>query len=157
MPLKASLSESPVKIMAATVSFADLLAQYDRSLRAGDIVKGTIIEVRPKEVLVDIGGKSEGVVSGGEFENFDTVKVGDLVIAVGQKFGGDRGPVLYSQQGDVITVGPLAGLATGGYGSWVGGPVMNAAGEAVGVIVEITKDSTKLVVPARVREAAGLN
>ena len=29
---------------------------------AGEIVKGNIIEVRPKEVLVDIGYKSEGVI-----------------------------------------------------------------------------------------------
>ena len=34
---------------------------------AGEIVKGKIIEVRPKEVLVDIGYKSEGVISTNEF------------------------------------------------------------------------------------------
>ncbi len=64
---------------ASTPSFADLLKQYNRQFVAGQIVKGTIIEVRPKEVLVDVGGKSEGVVSSSEFENFDTVKVGDIV------------------------------------------------------------------------------
>ena len=46
---------------------------------AGEIVKGTIIEVRPKEVLIDIGYKSEGVVAGNEFEDIKTVKVGDQV------------------------------------------------------------------------------
>jgi small subunit ribosomal protein S1 len=60
-------------------SFADLLKQYSRQFEAGQIVKGTIIEVRPKEVLVDVGGKSEGVVSASEFENFDTVKLGDVI------------------------------------------------------------------------------
>ena len=35
----------------------------------GNIVKGNIIEVRPKEVLVDIGYKSEGVISGNEFDD----------------------------------------------------------------------------------------
>jgi small subunit ribosomal protein S1 len=64
---------------ATTQSFAEMLRQYDRPLQTGQIVKGTIIEVRPKEVLVDIGGKSEGVVSGGEFEDFATVKVGDQI------------------------------------------------------------------------------
>ncbi len=29
----------------------------------GSIVKGTIIEIGPKDVLVDIGYKSEGVIS----------------------------------------------------------------------------------------------
>ncbi len=64
---------------ANTPSFADLLKQYNRQFEAGQIVKGTIIEVRPKEVLVDVGGKSEGVVPAGHFENFDTVKVGDVI------------------------------------------------------------------------------
>ncbi len=64
---------------ATTQSFAELLKQYDRSLQTGQIVKGTIIELRPKEALVDIGGKSEGVVSASEFVDFTTVKVGDLI------------------------------------------------------------------------------
>ncbi|HTI71562.1 MAG TPA: 30S ribosomal protein S1 [Candidatus Limnocylindria bacterium] len=63
----------------SSATFAELLKQYDRQFEAGQIVQGTIIEVRPKEVLVDVGGKSEGVVPGGEFEDFASVKVGDLV------------------------------------------------------------------------------
>ena len=35
----------------------------------GQIVKGYVIEVRPKEVLVDIGYKSEGVISITEFDD----------------------------------------------------------------------------------------
>ena len=46
---------------------------------AGEIVKGTVIEIRNKEVLVDIGYKSEGVVSGNEFIDLKAVKVGDEV------------------------------------------------------------------------------
>ena len=84
--------------MAATASFADLLAQYDRSLRAGDIVKGNIIEVRPKEVLVDIGGKSEGVVSGSEFENFSEVKVGDIIDVLIEKAEDREGNILLSKE-----------------------------------------------------------
>ena len=34
---------------------------------SGSIVKGQVIEVRPKEVLVDIGYKSEGVISANNF------------------------------------------------------------------------------------------
>lgn len=62
-----------------TQTFADLLKQYDRQFVAGQIVPGTIIEVRPKEVLVDIGGKSEGVVSSSEFDDYQAVKVGDTI------------------------------------------------------------------------------
>src|SRR6476620_9261036 len=46
---------------------------------AGQIVKGTVIEVRPKEVLVDIGYKSEGAVPGNEFDDISVVKVGDEI------------------------------------------------------------------------------
>jgi small subunit ribosomal protein S1 len=63
----------------SSATFAELLKQYDRQFEAGQIVQGTIIEIRPKEVLVDVGGKSEGVVPGAEFEDFAAVKVGDLV------------------------------------------------------------------------------
>lgn len=60
-----------------TQQFAEMLKGFNTSLQTGQIVKGTIIQVRPKEVLVDIGGKSEGVVSASEFVDFSTVKLGD--------------------------------------------------------------------------------
>ena len=60
-----------------TQQFAEMLKGFNTSLQTGQIVKGTIIQVRPKEVLVDIGGKSEGVVSASEFVDFATVKLGD--------------------------------------------------------------------------------
>jgi small subunit ribosomal protein S1 len=65
---------------------------------AGEIVKGTVIEVRPKEVLVDIGYKSEGVVSGGEFEDIKTVKVGDLVEVLIEKLEDREGMVILSKE-----------------------------------------------------------
>jgi len=60
-----------------TQQFAEMLKGFNTSLQTGQIVKGTVIQVRPKEVLVDIGGKSEGVVSASEFADFATVKLGD--------------------------------------------------------------------------------
>ena len=65
---------------------AALLAEIDRSLlepSMGEIRNGIVVEKRPHEVLVDIGFKSEGVVSGREFERLGEVlldlKVGDEV------------------------------------------------------------------------------
>jgi small subunit ribosomal protein S1 len=60
-----------------TQQFAEMLKGFNTSLQTGQIVKGTVIQVRSKEVLVDIGGKSEGVVSASEFSEFSTVKLGD--------------------------------------------------------------------------------
>ena len=84
--------------MSATAEFAELLKQYDRHFQAGQIVKGTIIEIRPKEVLVDIGGKSEGVVSSTEFENFDTVKLGDEVNVLIERAEDKEGNVHLSKE-----------------------------------------------------------
>src|SRR5881409_3434041 len=65
---------------------------------AGSIVKGTIIEVRPKEVLVDIGYKSEGVISGSEFEDIKAVKVGDEIDVLIEKLEDKEGMVVLSKE-----------------------------------------------------------
>src|SRR6476660_10300583 len=65
---------------------------------AGNIVKGTIIEVRPKEVLVDIGYKSEGVISGAEFEDIKTVKIGDEIDVLIEKLEDKEGMVVLSKE-----------------------------------------------------------
>jgi small subunit ribosomal protein S1 len=65
---------------------------------AGNIVKGIIIEVRPKEVLVDIGYKSEGVISGVEFEDIKAVKVGDEIDVLIEKLEDKEGMVVLSKE-----------------------------------------------------------
>jgi small subunit ribosomal protein S1 len=65
---------------------------------AGNIVKGKIIEVRPKEALVDIGYKSEGVISGTEFEDIKAVKVGDEIDVLIEKLEDKEGMVVLSKE-----------------------------------------------------------
>jgi small subunit ribosomal protein S1 len=65
---------------------------------AGSIVKGTIIEVGSKDVLVDIGYKSEGVISGGEFEDIKAVKVGDQIDVLIEKLEDKEGMVVLSKE-----------------------------------------------------------
>jgi small subunit ribosomal protein S1 len=58
----------------------ELLAesQFD-NLKQGSIVKGIITEVRQNEVIVDIGGKSEGTIPGNEFLDLGELQVGSEV------------------------------------------------------------------------------
>ncbi len=65
---------------------------------AGSIVKGTVIEVRPKEVLVDIGYKSEGVITANEFEDIKAVKVGDNIDVLIEKLEDKDGMVVLSKE-----------------------------------------------------------
>jgi small subunit ribosomal protein S1 len=76
----------------------EAMRQADMRFAAGEIVKGYVIEVRPKEVLVDIGYKSEGVVSGGEFDDIKTVKVGDEVDVLIEKLEDKDGMVILSKE-----------------------------------------------------------
>ena len=59
----------------------EAMAQSQTSFAAGQIVKGTVIEIRQKEVMIDIGYKSEGSVPVNEFEDHDEeeLKLGDIV------------------------------------------------------------------------------
>ena len=69
---------------------------------AGEIVKGTVIEVRPKEVLVDIGYKSEGVIPANEFADIKAVKVGDQVDVLIEKLEDKEGRVVLSKEKDEL-------------------------------------------------------
>ena len=51
------------------MTMAELLDHPDnevKSLKHGDVVEGTVVRIDPDEILVDFGGKSEGVVSNRE-------------------------------------------------------------------------------------------
>ena len=74
------------------------MKQSTMRFAAGEIVKGTVIEVRPKEVLIDIGYKSEGVVNGNEFDDIKTVKVGDIVDVLIEKLEDKEGMVILSKE-----------------------------------------------------------
>ncbi len=64
----------------------------------GEIVKGRVIEVRAKEAMVDIGYKSEGVISGNEFDDIKAVKVGDEVDVLIEKLEDKDGMVILSKE-----------------------------------------------------------
>lgn len=76
---------------------ADLIDSKFREFREGTIVKGTIIEIRPQVVLVDIGYKSEGAIPSNEFED-EEIEVGDEVEVLLEKLENDEGMVVLSKE-----------------------------------------------------------
>ena len=66
----------------------ELLAEQDadiRSFKHGDVVEGTVVRIDRDEILVDIGAKSEGVVSNRELfgrhaESQPALAIGDVVL-----------------------------------------------------------------------------
>ncbi len=76
----------------------DAMKQSPVRFVAGEIVPGNVIEVRPKEVLVDIGYKSEGVISANEFLDITTVTVGSQVDVLIEKLEDKDGMVVLSHE-----------------------------------------------------------
>ena len=80
------------------IEMKDLIAKSFREFKEGSIVKGRILEVRPREVLVDIGYKSEGNISLSEFDDADDVQVGDEVEVLLVRLENDEGMVILSKE-----------------------------------------------------------
>jgi small subunit ribosomal protein S1 len=76
----------------------EAMKQSATRFAAGEIVKGTIIEVRPKEVLVDIGYKSEGVIPTNEFVDANALKVGGEIDVLIEKLENKDGTVELSHE-----------------------------------------------------------
>ena len=75
----------------------DLIAKSMRDFREGSIVKGRILEIRNREVLVDIGYKSEGVIPSSEFDDVESLEVGEEVEVLLERLENDEGMVILSK------------------------------------------------------------
>ena len=80
------------------LTMEEALKQSEKRFVPGEIVKGVVLEVRPREVLVDIGYKSEGVISRGEFEDLPELKVGDEVDVLIERLEDKEGMVVLSRE-----------------------------------------------------------
>ena len=76
----------------------ELIAKSLRDFKEGSIVKGRILEIRPREVLVDIGYKSEGVIPVSEFDDMNEVEVGDEVEVLLEKLENEDGMIVLSKE-----------------------------------------------------------
>ena len=100
----------------------ELLAQssFDK-LKEGSIVPGVITEIRQNEVVVDIGGKSEGLIPANEFIDIGELQIGSTIEVLVQKLEGkDGAPVLSFDLAEqkknwdnILTKFPEGSVATG--------------------------------------------
>jgi small subunit ribosomal protein S1 len=97
-PAPGQVSRAVCQYIIIMLTMEEALKQSPTSFATGQIVKGTVIEVRPKEVLVDIGYKSEGVVPGNEFDDIKLVKIGDEVDVLIEKLEDKEGMVILSKE-----------------------------------------------------------
>ena len=75
----------------------ELIDSKFREFREGSIVKGTILEIRPQVVLVDVGYKSEGAIPSNEFED-EEIEIGDEIEVLLEKLENEEGMVVLSKE-----------------------------------------------------------
>ncbi len=110
-----------------------------RSFAEGSIVKGRILQKRTNEILVDIGYKSEGVISLSEFEDGEPLEVGSEVEVLLERLENDEGMVVLSKEKaaqkqnweKIVAIFNNGGLITGKVKAVVkGGLMLNVGVEA---------------------------
>src|SRR6202453_486370 len=80
------------------IEMEGLIAKSLRDFKEGSIVKGRVLEIRNREVLVDIGYKSEGVIPLSEFDEPDEIQVGDEIEVLLERLENDEGMVVLSKE-----------------------------------------------------------
>ena len=78
-----------------------MFGQYEESMQSigeGEIVRGTVLSIDDKDVLVDVGFKSEGIISLSEFSDPTSIKVGDVLEVFLEKMENQDGLVVLSKQ-----------------------------------------------------------
>ena len=80
------------------IQMQDVMSKAMPDFREGSIVKGRSLEIRPREVLVDVGYKSEGVIPLTEFEEADSLEVGDEVDVLLERLENEEGMVVLSKE-----------------------------------------------------------
>jgi small subunit ribosomal protein S1 len=81
--------------------FARLLAESERSLKEGELIRGRVLQVTADEILVDIGYKSEGMIPRSEFNHVPADRLphpGQEIEAVLERTEGPNGYVVLSYE-----------------------------------------------------------
>src|SRR5690348_3441301 len=78
--------------------FADLYEKTIQNFQEGDVVRGKIVAIRPKEVVIDIGYKAEGVLSLDEFTDASEVQLGGELDVLFESFEDEEGVVILSKK-----------------------------------------------------------
>ena len=108
---------------AGEESFAKLYQDSIVNIKEGQIVKGRIIAVNAKDVVVDIGYKSEGAIPLSQFSDPESLKIGDEVDVYLESKEDENGMVVLSKEKAERAVGWEMVISRYGEGDVVDGKV----------------------------------
>jgi len=106
---KKNFSEIEDGQQLANSVFAKALEQFSgqtvKKLKEGEIVNGRIVGLTEKEVMVDIGYKSEGIVALQEFDDQSALKIGEEIQVLLETIEDENGMVVLSKRKADRTLG----------------------------------------------------
>ena len=61
------------------LTFEQMLEESLKTIHTGEVVNGTVIAVKPDEIVLNIGYKSDGILTKAEYTNDNTVDLTQVV------------------------------------------------------------------------------
>ncbi len=86
------------------ISFEDMLNESFKTIRTGEVVTGKVIDVKPECILLNIGYKSDGIISRADYSTDNSLdlttaaKIGDEIEAKVKKINDGEGLVVLSHK-----------------------------------------------------------
>lgn len=132
------------------MDFEQMVDEYSKTIRNGEVVEGIVIDVKPDEIILNIGYKADGIITRNEYTNDSNVDL-TTVVSVGDKM---EAKVLKVNDGEgqvVLTYKRLAADKVSkrleeAYesGEVLRGPVTQVLNGGLSVII----DDTRIFIPA---------
>ena len=63
------------------LTFEQMLEESFKTIHSGEVVEGTVIDVKPEEIVLNIGYKSDGILTRNEYTNEPNVDLTTVVKA----------------------------------------------------------------------------
>ncbi len=132
------------------MSFEQMLEESLKTIRNGEVVEGTVIDVKPDEIILNIGYKSDGIITRNEYTNdssvnlCDVVSVGDTMEAKVLKVNDGEGQVLLTYKRLAAEKGSKRLEEAFNNGEILKAPVTQVLDGGLSVVV----DETRVFIPA---------
>ncbi len=132
------------------MSFEQMLEKSLKTIRNGEVVEGTVIDVKPDEIILNIGYKSDGIITRSEYTNdssvdlTEVVSVGDTMEAKVMKVNDGEGQVLLTYKRLAAEKGSKRLEEAFNNGEVLTAPVTQVLDGGLSVVV----DETRIFIPA---------
>ena len=80
------------------LSFEQMLEDSVKTIRNGEIVQGTVIDVKDDEIILNIGYKADGIITKSEYSNDQSLDL-TTVVSVGDTMAAKVLKALYLRDG----------------------------------------------------------